>query len=482
MSTESSTDSVIEARNLWFKYPRGDWVLRGVDLEVKRGEHVLVVGETGSGKTTLLRALTGLGVLVYGGEVRGSIRVLGRDLSEYTTSELSRIVGVVGQNPYTYFSNLHVGEDLYNYALRIHGDSARAERAVRKVVEAFSLHSLLDRYFFELSGGEAKRVVVAKALISDPHVLLVDEPLMWLDEQGVGEVTSILEVLRRLGKSVAVFEHRIAPILDYFDRVLVIRAGVLREVTGSARRLLVKRRSLLNEKRSERVLDSEREVVLRASDLYCYYGSKLVLRGVNVTVRSGDKVFIYGANGSGKTTLLKLLAGYLKPTRGRIKRRGDVIYIPQNIILFYTEESVRREVEEICRSRRRGPHCIEEGLKSIKSVGIDPDASPFSLSHGQMVKLAVLLAILSGTTTLLLDEPFSGLTYADRLRLVKELVGLDRVVVLASSWLEPATVSGWTTVLKLEDHTLTRVDSINYSYSLEELAEFYTKLVGGASA
>ncbi|MFZ8783077.1 MAG: ABC transporter ATP-binding protein [Desulfurococcaceae archaeon] len=482
MITESSADRVIEARNLWFKYPRGDWVLRGVDLEVKRGEHVLVVGETGSGKTTLLRALTGLGVLVYGGEVKGSIRILGRDLSEYTTSELSRIVGVVGQNPYAYFSDLHVGEDLYNYALRIHGDSTRAVRAVRKVVEAFSLHSLLDRYFFELSGGEAKRVVVAKALISDPPVLLVDEPLMWLDEQGVGEVMSVLEVLRRLGKSVFVFEHRIAPILDYFDRVLVIRAGVLREVTGSARRLLVKRRSLLNEERSERVLDSEREVVLGASDLYYYYGSKLVLRGVNVTVRSGDKVLIYGANGSGKTTLLKLLAGYLKPTRGRVERRGDAVYIPQNVILFYTEESLRREVEEICRSRRRGPRCIEEGLKSVKNAGIDPDASPFSLSHGQMVKLAVLLAILSGATTLLLDEPFSGLTYADRLRLVKELIGLDRAVVLASSWLEPATVSGWTTVLKLEDHTLTRVDSINYAYSLEELAEFYTKLVGSASA
>ena len=482
VSSESTTDTVIEARDLWFRYPRGDWILRGVDLYVKRGEHVLIVGDTGSGKTTLVRAITGLGSLVYGGEVKGYVKILGRDISEYTTSDLFRAVGVVGQNPYLYFTDLHVYRDLYNYALRVYGDSSRASRALRKIVEMFTLHSLLNRYFFELSGGEAKRVVIAKTLIADPPVLLLDEPLMWLDEYGVNDVVEVLGVLRRLGKSVIVFEHRFTPILDHFDRVLVIREGRLREVTISVKRLLSRReRDLSFEKR---VLEPslERDFVLKAISVHHYFDSKLVLQDVNITVRSGDKILIYGANGSGKTTLLKILAGYLKPSRGRIERHADAVYIPQNIVLFYTEETVKREVEEMCKSRHRGTSCAEEGLKSARTLGIDPSVSPFNLSHGQMVKLAVVLAVISGADLLLVDEPFSGLTYLDRLKLVRELTKLNRAVVLVSSWLEPVTVPGWNAVFKLEDHVLRPLNTVKLTYTLEELAEVYSKLVSESSA
>jgi len=477
-----TSDNVIEAVNLWFKYPHGNWVLRGVDLSVKRGEHVLIIGDTGSGKTTLLRALTGLGVAVYGGEAKGSLRILGREISEYTTSELFRVIGIVGQNPYTYFTDLQVYRDLYYYAMRVYGDQARATRALNKVTEAFTLYSLLDRYFFELSGGEAKRVIIAKSLIADPHIVMLDEPLMWLDEHGVYEVTETLRILRRLGKSVIVFEHRFMPIIDYFDRVLVIRGGKLYEVTSSVKALLRKRESILIEERSESMISSEREVLLRATNIHHYYNSKLILRHVDLTVLRGDKILVYGANGSGKTTLLKILAGYLKPTLGVVERHTDTIYIPQNIILFYTEETVKREVEEICRSWRRGPRCIEDGLRAVKSLGIDVESSPFSLSHGQMVKLAVLIATISGATLLLLDEPFSGLTYIDRLKLVRDLVKLDKTILLASSWLELASVSGWSKLFKLEEHTLAPLSQVKLAYSLEDLAELYSKLTGGAVA
>ena len=474
------TSDLVEVRDLWFRYPRGDWVLRGVELSVKRGEHILIIGDTGSGKTTLLRALTGLGVIVYSGEIKGYIRILGRDISEYSTSDLFKILGVVGQNPYHYFTDLHVYRDLYNYALRVYRDHYKAERAVNKVIEALTLHSLLDKYFFELSGGEAKRVIAAKTLISDPLILLLDEPLMWLDEQDVNDVVEIIRVLRRLGKSIIVFEHRFTPIIDYFDRVLVIKEGKLFEVTLSLKSILSRRgRKIVEERSVFNTISQGNSVVLKATNITHYYGSKLILRDVNIELKTSDKVLIYGSNGSGKTTLLKILAGYLKPTKGRVERRGDVVYIPQNIVLFYTEETVRREIEEICKSRRRGNECVNDGLRIVSNMGIDHNTSPFNLSHGQMVKLAVTLAVISGANILLIDEPFSGLTYRDRFKLIKDLIKLDKVVVLASSWLEPASLPGWSSVFKIEDHVLTLLGTVKYSYTLEELADICSKLIGG---
>lgn len=478
MSRELIVDSVLEIRDLWFKYPVGDWVLCGLDLSVKRGEQVLIIGDTGSGKTTLARAITSIGKLVYSGEVKGSIRVLGRELSEYTSSELSRIIGIIGQNPYLYFTDLHVHRDLYNYALRVHRDPLRAERALRKTVEIMSLHSLLERYFFELSGGEAKRVIVAKTLIADPPILLLDEPLMWLDEYGVKDILEVLRALRRLGKSTVVFEHRFIPLIDYFDRILVLKSGKLHEVTSNVRKLLTMRRDVQLGESIVMGKHEERGIVLKTIGVHHYYDSKRVLEDVNITVRDNEKILIYGVNGSGKTTLLKILAGYLKPSKGRVERRGDVIYIPQNTILFFTEETVRREIEEICKSRSRGVDCIEEGLKRVRLLSIDPDVSPFNLSHGQMVKLAVVLATISNATVILVDEPFSGLTYSDRLKLIRELLVLNSAVVLASSWIEPATIPGWSQVLKLENSALTQIGSIRPAYTLEELAEVYSRLTG----
>ena len=469
---------VLEIRDLWFKYPVGDWVLRGVDLSVKRGEHVLIIGDTGSGKTTLVRAITNIGRLIYNGEVKGSIRVLGRDLLEYTRSELFRVIGVVGQNPYLYFTDLHVYRDLYNYAVRIYRDPLKAERALRKIVETMSLHNLLERYFFELSGGEAKRVIVAKALIADPQILLLDEPLMWLDEYGVKDVLEVLRTLRRLGKSVVVFEHRFIPLIDYFDRILILKHGRLHEATSNVRKLLTTQRTMLLENPFIKNKHEEGEIVLKAIGIHHYYNSKRILRDINITVRDNDKILIYGVNGSGKTTLLKILAGYLKPSKGLVERRGDVIYIPQNIILFYTEETVKREIEEICKSRHMGVNCVEEGLKKVKLLNIDLDISPFNLSHGQMVKLAIVLATISNATIILIDEPFSGLTYSDRLKLIKELLILNNAVVLASSWIELATIPNWSRVLKLENNVLMPLDSIKSTYTLEELAEAYGKLTG----
>jgi energy-coupling factor transport system ATP-binding protein len=446
-------------KDLYYRYPGRGLVLRGLNLVVSRGEHVIIIGDTGSGKTTLARVISKTADLIYGGEVNGEIYLSGMRLSDIKLSELHKYIHVIGQNPYLYFTAHIVREDLYNYALRVTGSREHAVRAFKRVVEALGLHSLLDKYFYELSGGEAKRVAVSKALIPDPELLVFDEPLMWLDDRGIMDFQEVLRVLRYLGKSVIVLEHRFIPIARLFDRIYLLDNGRLYDVTDKTLRIT-------RQRLDPAVIDGERRVreigdtVLRALNITQKYNGRIVLNNVNIEVRRGESILIYGLNGSGKTTLLKILAGYLKPSRGRVERLGRAIYIPQNIPLFFTEETIGKEITEICRAWSRGSQCIEEGLRNCRELGLSIDESPFTLSHGQMVKLAILIARLSGADIILLDEPFSGLTYIDRAKLIDYISSSNSTFILATSNLDAIGDSMWSQLYGLEEGTLKPLNQI----------------------
>jgi len=446
---------LLEISDLYFAYPHGDYVLRGLNFTLSRGEHVLIIGDTGSGKTTLARVITKVGKLVYQGRLSGSIRVLGREIDKVDLEFLTRVFHVVGQNPYAYFTEPLVYDNLLSYALKCHGHVERAKRAVEKAVEATGTRGLLYRYFYELSGGEARRVLVARALVPDPLALIFDEPLMWLDDQGVNDFLDLLGLLKSLGKSVLVFEHRFLPLVKHVDKIYLLTGGKLREVTDMVYRLLRAQRAIDPKERVVQGKAGGGRVLLELRNVqYAYGSSEPILRGVNLEVREGDSALIYGLNGCGKTTLLKIAAGYLKPKRGVVNKYANVMYIPQNIILFYTEEAVEKEVREICVAKDSRSRCVEEGIYKVRELGIDPEVSPFNLSHGQMVKLAITLASIAGARVLLLDEPFSGLTYSDRLKLLDHLKKSNVSFILTTSTLDAFQEGMWTRAYKLESGVL----------------------------
>ncbi|MEM4441112.1 MAG: ATP-binding cassette domain-containing protein [Desulfurococcaceae archaeon] len=475
---------VVEVKHLWFRYPGGNWVLRGVDLVIEKGEHVLIIGETGSGKTTLVKAVTGVGELVYGGESRGEVLVDGKYLKNLEPEDVFKVIHIIGQNPYLYFTEPIVRDDLLAYALRVHGEIRVAKQAIVKAVEATGIYRLLDRYFFELSGGEAKRVLVTKSIMANPSLIVFDEPLMWLDDEGVKNFVELLHVLRRLGKSVLVIEHRFLPIYRYFDRIMVLKNGVLRDATELVFTRVENSGSQIKAQFTSESSRSggARKPALRARELHYGYENNHVLKGVNLELSEGDIVLIYGSNGSGKTTLLKLLSGYLKPKKGKVERYVDVVYIPQNIALFYTEETVEKEVKELCKTRKLGEKCVEEGLSRVAQLGLDPSQSPFNLSHGQMVKLAVELGVLSGAGLLLLDEPFSGLTYKGRFLLLEHISRLSASVVVATSSLDAAVSPVWTSMYKLENGVLSELvlDGERVHHDLVYASKLYSEVLDRA--
>lgn len=474
-------EPLLEIKDMFFKYPGGPWIFRGANLELHSGEQALIIGESGSGKTTFARILTNAASLVYGGEIRGSIRLLGKDLLLLNVEEISRRVHIIGQNPYLYFIEPVVREDIYSYSIKVHREESRARAALNRVIKVTRIWDLLDRYFFELSGGEARRVLVAKSLLADPILFIFDEPLMWLDDQGVEDFVNVLKLLKDLGKSAILLEHRFIPLLKVIDKVYLIRNGKFANVTDLLKDGACRQRpDQLERKNSVDSTPDSKELILETRNLHYRLGKRIILDCINLRLRRGELILIYGANGSGKTTLLKLLAGYLKPTKGNILRSSDLIYIPQNIMLFYTEETLEGEVKEVCRARGLREDCLTEGISRIRKLGLDPLSSPYNLSHGQMVRLAIELSRLVNAS-LLLDEPFSGITYKDRLYIMKSLREGRVTAIVASSNSDSYVDGFWSSTYLLDKGNLEPLKSIKGS-SLPEAVCLYERLERGADA
>ena len=431
----TSSREVLRVENLWFRYPNSEWVLRGVNLVVNRGEIILVVGDTGSGKTSLVRALSGIGVKVYGGEVRGKVSILGAFSGEVSMEEAASHVKVVNQNPYTHFVYPRLGVDLLLYAEEAYGDREKAIREVEGWAAATGAWDILRKTIFEASGGELRRTAIAKASITHPSIILLDEPLMWLDDDSTVKLRELLVELKSKGVSILVFEHRFLPILDLADRVYELRNGVLVRLSKSD---LLKRLETFSSSHgvhSSSLSTGKRGITIRLDNVWFKYSgsTRWVLRGAGLGVETGGFAVVYGRNGSGKTTLLRLISGYIKPYRGRVYTSEKPVYVPQVIDLFFTESTISEELRAVCKHSRIS-NCYSRGIHVLEKLGIKSfEKPPHTLSWGQKVKLAIALSIVAGKSILLLDEPFSGLTYRERYLLTEYLNSVPCTVVVTTS-------------------------------------------------
>ena len=225
---EETTPAYVEANDLFKIYKPADLevvALRGVDLEVRAGELIGIVGASGSGKTTLLNILAGLER-----PSAGRIRVGERDLLDITDQDLvayrRREVGFVwqatGRNLVPYLSvrdNIELPQ-----AIAGAGKRQRRERA-EELLEALQMSDKGRRYPSELSGGEQQRVAIAVALANNPPLLLADEPTGELDTNMAEDVFRMLQrINRRFGVTIIIVTHY-AGIARWVDRVVRIRDG-----------------------------------------------------------------------------------------------------------------------------------------------------------------------------------------------------------------------------------------------------------------
>lgn len=213
----------MEARDIRLAYAPGRPSLRGVSLDVARGEFVAVVGENGSGKTTLARHLNALIPLRD-----GELRVVGIDASDPARVwELRRACGMVFQTPENQFVSSVVGEDVAFGPLNFGAGEDGARDAASRSLAAVGLAGFERRDVHALSGGQQQRVSLAGVLACDPDVIVLDEATSMIDPQGRDElVRAVLAARERRGAAVVWITHDME-LAARADRVAVMRAGTV---------------------------------------------------------------------------------------------------------------------------------------------------------------------------------------------------------------------------------------------------------------
>jgi len=219
--------ALVTIENLSYWYPGAARpALDGVNLVLREGEFVLVVGGSGSGKSTLLRLLAGLLGDFYGGKLSGRATFMGRNLLELDRRQVARHVGLVFQDPERQLVMTRVDREVAFGPENLGLPPDEIRRRVAEALELVGLASLAEATVSELSGGQQQKVALAGVLAMHPRLLLLDEPTSQLDPVAAEE---ILHTVRRLneeaGLTVVLVEHRLERCFHVADRVVALEAG-----------------------------------------------------------------------------------------------------------------------------------------------------------------------------------------------------------------------------------------------------------------
>ncbi|HVR88481.1 MAG TPA: ABC transporter ATP-binding protein [Candidatus Limnocylindria bacterium] len=384
--------------------------MRGLDLEIRRGESVLLAGPSGSGKSTVLLGIAALLDRAGGGESQGTLSVDGR-------------VGILFQDPETQLVMARCGNDVAFGLENQCVPTAEIWPRVDAVLRGVGFPYPRDHDTGALSGGEKQRLAFAGVAALEPDILLPDEPTANLDADGARLVYRLIADARAAGRTIVLVDHDLEAARSLVDRV--IELAPLPDVTIPP---------------TDRHAAPGDPLVSARGVAFRYPGSDAwALDGVDIEVRAGEAVALTGANGSGKSTLVLLVAGLLRPGRGTVVdgQANELWRLPASRLVrqvgtvFQDPEHqfVRGRVDEELavgplRSGARPEAARARARELLQRLRLDVPAAanPFTLSGGEERRLSVATALATDPPLLVLDEP----TFGQDRRTFAELVLLLR--------------------------------------------------------
>jgi len=283
-----------------------------------------------------------------------------------------------------------------------------------------------------LSAGEKHRLAIASVLSMSPGFLLLDEPTAQLDPSGKARLVRILKGLKNKGHTLLIADHDLGPFCGLADRFLTLERGRIRETLNETPGII----PLSPPDQSHRDRTSKLEAgpfLIHVKGLHLTGAdSHPLFRGIDLQLRRGSLVHILGENGAGKSTLLRCMAGLARPDSGTIQVRGIKKLKPEALLgrvgfMFQNperqlfEETVYAEVGFSARRLGLPPGEIDariiEALSLCEADHLS-NRSPLTLSFGEQHRVAMASAIAPRPDLLLLDEPFAGLDFRQRIHML----------------------------------------------------------------
>lgn len=464
-------ETIISFKDYTYQYrSQAEPTIFDINLEIKKGERVIIVGPSGCGKSTLAHCLNGLNPFSYPGENKGSLTICGVEAGKAGIFELSRYVGTVLQDTDGQFIGMTVLEDI---AFSMENDcipQAELIERTRQEAAAVSLTEKLDAAPHELSGGQKQRVSMAGVMVNQVPVLLFDEPLANLDPAAGRAAIELIDKLQKNGgKTVIIIEHRLEDAMHMgADRIILMENG--RIISDSSPRELFLSDRLLQagireplyltalkyagvalteemhvERMQELVLQEEhkkqvgkwlaerrraanaenRQEILRAEGIHFgYLPEKENLTDINFSIKEGEMVSIVGKNGAGKSTLAKILCGFEKPRKGQLylngreisgdtikERASHIGYVMQNPNQMICKPMIYEEVAMSLVLQKLPEDEIKERVyETLKICGLYQFRNwPVNaLSYGQKKRVTIASILVSRPQILILDEPTAG--------------------------------------------------------------------------
>jgi len=450
MSTDS--DIILTMRGLRIEGQADEeWqeIVHGIDIDLRRGEVLGLIGESGAGKSTIGLAAMGYarpGCRLSGGEIMFD----GIDLMRASEEEKRSLRGVrisyVAQSAAASFNPAHRLIDQFSESPVQHGVKSRsaAEEDAKVLFRRLKLpypDTIGQRYPHQVSGGQLQRAMTAMAMSCRPDLIVFDEPTTALDVTTQIEVlAAIKDVVKEFNTAAIYITHDLAVVAQMADRIMVLRYGNLIE-EGDAREMLANPKDPYTAdllavrtfaKEGDNLPDQSVPLLKVENVVASYTGGVRVLQDVSVEIQRGRTVAVVGESGSGKSTLARAITGLLPPETGRVLYEGEVM---PNALDQRSREQLRRMQmiyqmpDTALNPRQRISEIIgrplsfyldlhgkarEERVRELLTlIELDPadyyDRFPGELSGGQKQRICIARALAAEPDLIICDEVTSAL-------------------------------------------------------------------------